>query len=175
MGANRQQGTNNYFAVEGVGTPGAPFIPVIRLMPATPVVDITPYRQMGASYLFAAAGLGTPDNPAVPLVRIAEDHPVGAFEEFPLHAIPGDRLECDGSEVERTAYPALFAVIGESWGAGNGTTTFNLPRILRRQYPTPNGPETVTVTPPLAPDAPEGAVVEAVTIRMTTIATTIKV
>ena len=36
-------------------------------------------------------------------------------------------LLCDGSAVSRTTYPALFASIGTTYGAGNGTTTFNLP------------------------------------------------
>ena len=36
-------------------------------------------------------------------------------------------LKCDGRAVFRDAYPALFAVIGTSFGAGNGSTTFNVP------------------------------------------------
>lgn len=36
-------------------------------------------------------------------------------------------LICDGRQVYRDAYPALFAIIGVEFGAGNGTTTFNLP------------------------------------------------
>lgn len=36
-------------------------------------------------------------------------------------------LVCDGREVSRTTYSALFAVIGTTWGIGNGGTTFNLP------------------------------------------------
>lgn len=36
-------------------------------------------------------------------------------------------LLCDGREIYRDAYPALFATIGTSFGAGNGTTTFKLP------------------------------------------------
>lgn len=36
-------------------------------------------------------------------------------------------LRCDGSEVCRTIYANLFAVIGTSYGTGDGTTTFNLP------------------------------------------------
>ena len=34
---------------------------------------------------------------------------------------------CNGQEVSRTAYPELFALIGTSFGAGDGSTTFNLP------------------------------------------------
>lgn len=36
-------------------------------------------------------------------------------------------LLCDGSAVSRTTYPALFNSIGTTYGAGNGTSTFNLP------------------------------------------------
>lgn len=41
--------------------------------------------------------------------------------------VPSGWLECDGAAVSRTTYANLFAVIGTKWGAGNGTTTFNLP------------------------------------------------
>ena len=34
---------------------------------------------------------------------------------------------CNGAEVGRTTYPALFAALGTTYGAGNGTTTFNVP------------------------------------------------
>ncbi len=42
-------------------------------------------------------------------------------------APPSGWLVCDGSAINRTTYAALFAVIGTTWGAGNGSTTFNLP------------------------------------------------
>ncbi len=41
--------------------------------------------------------------------------------------IPDGWLLCDGSAVSRTTYSALFAVIGTTWGVGDGSTTFNLP------------------------------------------------
>lgn len=43
-----------------------------------------------------------------------------------------DELLCDGSAVARTTYAALFAKIGTTWGAGNGSTTFNVPDIRGR-------------------------------------------
>jgi microcystin-dependent protein len=36
-------------------------------------------------------------------------------------------LVCDGSAVDRTTYADLYSVIGTTYGAGNGSTTFNLP------------------------------------------------
>ncbi|MEC3890712.1 phage tail protein [Xanthomonas campestris] len=36
-------------------------------------------------------------------------------------------LLCDGTAVSRTKYSALFAAIGTVYGAGDGSTTFNLP------------------------------------------------
>ncbi len=42
-------------------------------------------------------------------------------------APPTGWLVCDGSAVSRATYATLFAVIGVVYGAGNGSTTFNLP------------------------------------------------
>lgn len=42
-------------------------------------------------------------------------------------------LVCDGSAVSRTTYANLFNDIGTLWGAGDGSTTFNLPD-LRGQF-----------------------------------------
>ena len=42
-------------------------------------------------------------------------------------AIPAGYLLCDGSAVSRTMFPDLFAAIGTIYGAGDGSTTFNVP------------------------------------------------
>lgn len=42
-------------------------------------------------------------------------------------AAPAGWLLCDGQAVSRTTYAALFAVIGTVYGAGDGSTTFNVP------------------------------------------------
>lgn len=39
----------------------------------------------------------------------------------------GNWLLCDGSAVSRTTYADLFTLLGENFGAGDGSTTFNLP------------------------------------------------
>lgn len=41
-------------------------------------------------------------------------------------------LLCDGRAVSRAAYANLFRAIGTTWGAGNGSTTFNVPYLLER-------------------------------------------
>lgn len=46
--------------------------------------------------------------------------------------IPMTWLSCDGSAVSRTTYPDLFALIGTSYGAGDGSTTFALPDFRGR-------------------------------------------
>lgn len=38
-------------------------------------------------------------------------------------------LICNGAAVSRTTYAALFAKIGTTWGAGDGSTTFNVPNL----------------------------------------------
>jgi len=42
-------------------------------------------------------------------------------------AIPSGYLLCDGAAYSRTAFPDLFACIGTDYGAGDGSTTFNVP------------------------------------------------
>ena len=44
-------------------------------------------------------------------------------------SVPTGFLECDGSAVSRSTYSALFAVVGTTYGAGNGSTTFNVPDL----------------------------------------------
>ena len=44
-------------------------------------------------------------------------------------SVPSGFLECDGSAVSRSTYASLFAVIGTTYGSGNGSTTFTLPDL----------------------------------------------
>lgn len=52
---------------------------------------------------------------------------VGVVMAWPMTTVPSGWLECDGSAVSRTTYASLFAVVGTSYGTGDGSTTFNLP------------------------------------------------
>ena len=55
---------------------------------------------------------------------------VGVVQAFAGRTTPQGWLLCDGSAVSRTDYAALYAVIGTTYGAGNGSTTFNLPNLV---------------------------------------------
>lgn len=55
--------------------------------------------------------------------------PTGTIMPYASTSAPGGYLLCDGSAVSRSTYDALFALIGEHFGAGNGTTTFNVPNL----------------------------------------------
>lgn len=46
--------------------------------------------------------------------------------------VPAGWLPCDGRAIDRIAYSSLFAAIGETWGKGDGTTTFNIPDMRGR-------------------------------------------
>lgn len=56
--------------------------------------------------------------------------PTGAVMPFAGASAPADWLLCNGAAVLRTTYPDLFALIGTTYGVGDGTTTFNLPNLL---------------------------------------------
>lgn len=53
--------------------------------------------------------------------------PIGSMIPYGNVTAPTNWLICDGSAISRTEYAELYAVIGTSYGAGDGSTTFNLP------------------------------------------------
>ena len=61
---------------------------------------------------------------------VGDTLPVGSVVEYASDTIPENWLLCDGRAVSRTTYAQLFKVIGTTWGAGDGSTTFNLPSKL---------------------------------------------
>lgn len=63
---------------------------------------------------------------------IEDPNPIGSVLQWTTNTPPSKWLICDGSAVSRTTYEDLFGVIGETYGAGDGTTTFNLPDLRAR-------------------------------------------
>ena len=55
--------------------------------------------------------------------------PPGTIIHYAGRTVPSGWLICNGANVSRTDYAALFAAIGTIYGAGNGSTTFGLPNL----------------------------------------------
>lgn len=60
--------------------------------------------------------------------------PTGGILMYGAASAPSGFLLCNGATVSRSTYAALFAVIGTTFGAGDGSTTFGLPD-LRQRFP----------------------------------------
>jgi microcystin-dependent protein len=58
--------------------------------------------------------------------------PVGMITPFAGSTAPTGWFLCGGQAVSRTTYASLFAVVGTTYGAGDGSTTFNLPDLRGR-------------------------------------------
>lgn len=71
--------------------------------------------------------LGTKRKAANTLSKQPLDLPPATVHAFAGTTAPEGWAMCDGSAVSRTEYAALFAVIGTTYGVGDGSTTFNLP------------------------------------------------
>ena len=60
--------------------------------------------------------------------------PAGTIITYAGTKTPGGYLFCDGSAVSRTTYSKLFEAIGTTYGNGDGSTTFNLPKINDNRF-----------------------------------------
>ncbi|MBR6847481.1 MAG: tail fiber protein [Bacteroidales bacterium] len=83
------------------------------------ILEGNAYRELSYSQL--------PSSPYSEVAHNAILFPPGMVSPFAGDSIPAGWLLCDGSEVSRTEYANLYNVIGVSWGAGDGSNTFNLP------------------------------------------------
>lgn len=70
---------------------------------------------------------------------------IGQIVPMAATTAPAGSLSCDGSAVSRTTYADLFAKIGTTWGAGDGSTTFNLPDFRRKTLVGKGGTGTATL------------------------------
>lgn len=94
----------------------------------TPIKDIlyivldeqTSYTYNGTTLVSVGGGSSTVGG---------ETLKIGTILPFSGSTLPTGYLFCDGSAVSRTTYAGLFAVIGTAFGAGDGSTTFNLPNL----------------------------------------------
>ena len=58
-----------------------------------------------------------------------EGIPTATIVPWSDSSVPSGFLECDGSAVSRSTYADLFAIVGTTYGSGDGSTTFNVPDL----------------------------------------------
>jgi microcystin-dependent protein len=102
------------------------------------LTDNTPRLVINDTNISALVPIGIPNLPTVSYEATNKQYvdsvgttssPPGIIAPFAGLTPPTGWLTCDGSAVSRTTYAALFAAISTTWGAGNGTTTFNVPDL----------------------------------------------
>lgn len=89
--------------------------------------NLPPYQEL--NYIIKQFDTDTPASPAVvgDSVELA-----GSIKMWPSTLVPQDWAACDGRELSRSAYAALFQRIGTTYGSGNGVSTFNIPDFRGR-------------------------------------------
>lgn len=55
--------------------------------------------------------------------------PTGAVAMFAMPSVPNGWIYCNGQQISRSTYAKLFSLIGTIYGAGDGSTTFNVPDL----------------------------------------------
>lgn len=65
-------------------------------------------------------------------MRFDQSLPIGIILPFAGGTTPSGWALCYGQAISRTQYSGLFAVIGTQYGAGDGTSTFNVPDLRGR-------------------------------------------
>ena len=58
-----------------------------------------------------------------------EGIPTATIVPWSSSSVPSGFLECNGAAVSRSTYSALFAIVGTTYGAGDGASTFNVPDL----------------------------------------------
>lgn len=100
-------------------------------------VTVSVPTSLGSNYNVVLPGAAPTDNNSVMSFDTSGNGafvanslmPVGTIISSMSVSTPAGYLYCDGSAVSRTTYAALFAVMGTSVGAGDGSTTFNIPAL----------------------------------------------
>jgi microcystin-dependent protein len=93
---------------------------------ATGVGTFEATPQVGANQIYHQGNL--------PAVIATVSEPVGTIKMFAGQGDPagGNYLICDGRAISRTTFSVLFAVVNVNYGAGDGTSTFNIPDFRER-------------------------------------------
>lgn len=125
-GANRQRRLLDYIesgssnTLAGKSTTGA------KGQQGTPGID----GSDGASAYDTWLALGNSGSEADFIASLSQNAvSIGSIQLWPTGTAPAGWALCDGQAISRTTFADLFALIGTTYGTGDGTTTFNLPTI----------------------------------------------
>lgn len=121
-------------STEGVFPGATPAAPVFRWKPRTGSVANRPANDPvnpGTLYYDTDANQLELDN-GTAWVALTNLVPVATIQAYGGTVAPGGWLLCDGSQVSRTTYANLYAIVGNAFGVGDGSTTFNLPDLRGR-------------------------------------------
>jgi microcystin-dependent protein len=94
-------------------------INAINIAPGCPSSSVGPFMRQIMADVASALSAG-------------QFMPVGAILHFPTAVAPAGYANCNAQAINRIANPLLFALIGTTYGAGDGSTTFNVPDIRAR-------------------------------------------
>lgn len=93
------------------------------------------FEQFASPMVMAATGNFVTVTPTLTLDDMeGSDVVPGMMLPIGFAAAPAGWLLCDGAAVSRTTYGELFAAVGTAFGAGDGSTTFNVPD-MRQRFP----------------------------------------
>jgi len=97
-----------------------------EMVPRQKIASVA-YAHMASTAQAVEVGAITPEMLAPGIAT-----PPGAVQVYAGLTAPTGWLLCQGQAVSRTTYAALFAAIGTRYGAGDGSTTFNIPNLKGR-------------------------------------------
>jgi len=132
-GAHNHTGTTGSSSISTTGSDGDHSHSIIE------PTAFMPYIIKAEEGLPAVVGIGSDTLPIATLVSYS-----GSIASIPVGFLP-----CDGSAVSRITEADLFAVIGTTWGVGDGLSTFNLPDLRAKSI--------VGVNDGTLPAGPDGA------------------
>jgi microcystin-dependent protein len=109
----------------------------VRAFLSSPPVDVGSAQTISGAKTFSTLPTftNTPSNGTDGANKTYVDQgvsPSGAIIGFAGSSAPAGWIICDGSAILRTTYATLFGIIGTTYGAGDGSTTFNLPDLRMR-------------------------------------------
>ena len=79
------------------------------------------YANLAVKVLAQTSIANDPDSAVAPLL------PAGSIIAWGAASAPAGWLICNGSDISRTTYAALFAILSTTYGVGDGSATFNIP------------------------------------------------